>query len=208
MLRQEIGWHDDEKNSTGALTTRLANDASQVQGVRNYSVSYAVCTINAPPSLPPCRYLSFPPSHPSLLSLLSLLTVLSLPPSLLSPSLNSDFNISLTPPSPLSFPIIISPTSLSPLFLFPSPSSPSHPSLLSLLSQATGTRLGTLIETAFGLSFSLIIALVYSWILTFVILGAVPILVISGLAEATILSGHTKKNKEAIESAGKVGQIV
>ncbi|CAI8032913.1 ATP-dependent translocase ABCB1 [Geodia barretti] len=101
MLRQEIGWHDDEKNSTGALTTRLANDASQVQG-------------------------------------------------------------------------------------------------------ATGTRLGTLIETAFGLSFSLIIALVYSWILTFVILGAVPILVISGLAEATILSGHTKKNKEAIESAGKI----
>jgi ABC-type multidrug transport system fused ATPase/permease subunit len=101
MLRQEIGWHDDKKNSTGALTTRLANDASQVQG-------------------------------------------------------------------------------------------------------ATGTRLGTLIETAFGLSFALLIALVYSWILTFVILAAVPILIISGLAEATILTGHTKKNKEAIESAGKI----
>ncbi len=33
MLRQEIGWHDDERNSTGVLTTRLAGDASQVQGV-------------------------------------------------------------------------------------------------------------------------------------------------------------------------------
>lgn len=33
MLRQEIGWYDDEKNSTGALTTRLAGDAAQVQGV-------------------------------------------------------------------------------------------------------------------------------------------------------------------------------
>ncbi|KAE8596138.1 hypothetical protein XENTR_v10015982 [Xenopus tropicalis] len=32
MLRQEIGWFDDTKNSTGALTTRLATDASQVQG--------------------------------------------------------------------------------------------------------------------------------------------------------------------------------
>ncbi|KAG8443194.1 hypothetical protein GDO86_011850 [Hymenochirus boettgeri] len=32
MLRQEIGWFDDTKNSTGALTTRLASDASQVQG--------------------------------------------------------------------------------------------------------------------------------------------------------------------------------
>ena len=33
MLRQEIGWFDDEQNSTGALTTRLASDASRVQGV-------------------------------------------------------------------------------------------------------------------------------------------------------------------------------
>ena len=34
MLRQEIGWFDEERNSTGALTTRLANDAGQVKGVR------------------------------------------------------------------------------------------------------------------------------------------------------------------------------
>ena len=122
MLRQEIGWHDDERNGTGVLTTRLANDASQVQGVRKY--------------LFVCKTIFFPSPPPS---------------------------------------------------------------------QATGTRLGTLIETAFGLSFALIIALVYSWVLTFVILAAVPILMISGLAEATILTGHTKKNKEAIESAGKVG---
>ncbi|KAM5158331.1 ATP-dependent translocase ABCB1-like [Mantella aurantiaca] len=32
MLRQEIGWFDNKKNSTGALTTRLATDASQVHG--------------------------------------------------------------------------------------------------------------------------------------------------------------------------------
>ncbi|KAM5156859.1 ATP-dependent translocase ABCB1-like [Mantella aurantiaca] len=32
MLRQEMGWFDDSKNSTGALTTRLASDASKVQG--------------------------------------------------------------------------------------------------------------------------------------------------------------------------------
>ncbi|XP_040289632.1 ATP-binding cassette sub-family B member 5-like isoform X1 [Bufo bufo] len=31
MLRQEISWFDDKKNSTGALTTRLATDASQIQ---------------------------------------------------------------------------------------------------------------------------------------------------------------------------------
>ena len=32
MLRQEMGWFDDKFNSTGALTTRLAGDAAQVQG--------------------------------------------------------------------------------------------------------------------------------------------------------------------------------
>ncbi|KAJ7408592.1 Multidrug resistance protein 1A [Willisornis vidua] len=32
MLRQDMGWFDNTKNSTGALTTRLANDASQVKG--------------------------------------------------------------------------------------------------------------------------------------------------------------------------------
>uniref|UniRef100_A0A2K6S1K2 ATP binding cassette subfamily B member 4 n=1 Tax=Saimiri boliviensis boliviensis TaxID=39432 RepID=A0A2K6S1K2_SAIBB len=32
MLRQDISWFDDHKNSTGALSTRLATDAAQVQG--------------------------------------------------------------------------------------------------------------------------------------------------------------------------------
>uniref|UniRef100_A0A663E1E6 ATP binding cassette subfamily B member 1 n=1 Tax=Aquila chrysaetos chrysaetos TaxID=223781 RepID=A0A663E1E6_AQUCH len=32
MLRQDMCWFDNSKNSTGALTTRLANDASQVKG--------------------------------------------------------------------------------------------------------------------------------------------------------------------------------
>ncbi|KAK2488631.1 hypothetical protein MC885_007996 [Smutsia gigantea] len=32
MLRQDVSWFDDPKNITGALTTRLANDASQVKG--------------------------------------------------------------------------------------------------------------------------------------------------------------------------------
>ncbi|XP_078091179.1 ATP-dependent translocase ABCB1 [Mustelus asterias] len=32
MMRQDISWFDDSKNNTGALTTRLATDASQVKG--------------------------------------------------------------------------------------------------------------------------------------------------------------------------------
>ena len=34
MLKQEIGWFDDERNSSGVLTTRLAGEAAQIQGVR------------------------------------------------------------------------------------------------------------------------------------------------------------------------------
>ena len=34
ILRQEIGWFDDKKNSTGALVAQLSNDAGQVEGVR------------------------------------------------------------------------------------------------------------------------------------------------------------------------------
>ena len=33
ILRQEIGWFDNERNSSGILATRLAQDASRVQGV-------------------------------------------------------------------------------------------------------------------------------------------------------------------------------
>lgn len=30
---KDLGWYDNQKNSVGALTTRLATDAAQVQGV-------------------------------------------------------------------------------------------------------------------------------------------------------------------------------
>ncbi|XP_032450325.1 bile salt export pump isoform X4 [Lynx canadensis] len=39
ILGQDIGWFDDLRNSPGALTTRLATDASQVQGVTNEALS-------------------------------------------------------------------------------------------------------------------------------------------------------------------------
>ena len=42
ILRQEIGWFDHDRNSSGALTTRLANDAAQVQGVRRYLTSHGL----------------------------------------------------------------------------------------------------------------------------------------------------------------------
>ena len=34
MMRQDISWFDDKSNQVGALTSRLATDASLVKGVR------------------------------------------------------------------------------------------------------------------------------------------------------------------------------
>uniref|UniRef100_A0A8C4KQF8 Bile salt export pump n=1 Tax=Dromaius novaehollandiae TaxID=8790 RepID=A0A8C4KQF8_DRONO len=42
MLGQEIGWFDDQRNSAGALTTRLATDASQVQGATGSQIGMIV----------------------------------------------------------------------------------------------------------------------------------------------------------------------
>jgi len=36
MLRQDIGWFDLKSNSTGILSTRLAADAADVKGVREW----------------------------------------------------------------------------------------------------------------------------------------------------------------------------
>ena len=40
ILRQEGGWFDSERNSSGILATRLAQDASQVQGVSFFFIEH------------------------------------------------------------------------------------------------------------------------------------------------------------------------
>lgn len=41
MLSQEIGWFDAKENNVGTLTTKLAIEASAVQGVRHFSPTLA-----------------------------------------------------------------------------------------------------------------------------------------------------------------------
>ncbi|XP_062966992.1 bile salt export pump isoform X1 [Cynocephalus volans] len=45
MLGQDIGWFDDLRNSPGALTTRLATDASQVQGAAGSQIGMMVSSL-------------------------------------------------------------------------------------------------------------------------------------------------------------------
>ena len=54
------------------------------------------------------------------------------------------------------------------------------------------------------MTLALVIAFVYSWVLTLVIFAVIPIVMIAGIAEVKALTGHTQSNRKAIEIAGKV----
>ncbi|XP_061734955.1 bile salt export pump-like [Nerophis ophidion] len=101
MLRQEIGWFDDPRNSPGALTTRLATDASMVQG-------------------------------------------------------------------------------------------------------ATGSQIGMIVNSLTNIGASFIIALYFSWKLTLVIMCFLPLIGLSGLFQAKMLTGFASEDKKAMEAAGQV----
>ncbi|XP_040004037.1 bile salt export pump [Xiphias gladius] len=101
MLRQEIGWFDDPRNSPGALTTRLATDASMVQG-------------------------------------------------------------------------------------------------------ATGSQIGMIVNSLTNIGASLIIAFYFSWKLTLVILCFLPLIGLSGVFQAKMLTGIANEDKKAMEAAGRV----
>ncbi|XP_068101684.1 bile salt export pump-like [Hyperolius riggenbachi] len=101
MLGQEVGWFDDPNNSPGALTTRLATDASQVQG-------------------------------------------------------------------------------------------------------ATGSQIGMIVTSVTNIIASLIIAFTFSWKLSLVVLCFLPLIGLSGVFQAKMLTGFANQDKKALEEAGKV----
>ncbi|MED6287182.1 hypothetical protein CHARACLAT_013732, partial [Characodon lateralis] len=101
MLKQEIGWFDDPRNSPGALTTRLATDASVVQG-------------------------------------------------------------------------------------------------------ATGSQIGMIVNSLTSIGVSFIIAFYFSWKLTLVIMCFLPLIGLSGVFQAKMLTGFANEDKKSMEAAGRV----
>ena len=71
-----------------------------------------------------------------------------------------------------------------------------------LFLQATGIRLGTMIQSLSSIGTGIIIAFIYSWEFALFILGIAPLFLIAGLLQMKIYLGFA--GTEALEGAGQV----
>ncbi|XP_010174504.2 multidrug resistance protein 1 [Antrostomus carolinensis] len=69
---------------------------------------------------------------------------------------------------------------------------------------ATGSRLGLMSMTVFTLVTAIIIAFVYGWQLTLLILACIPFVIATNAASVSSVSGHAAKDQKALEEAGRI----
>ena len=69
--------------------------------------------------------------------------------------------------------------------------------------QATGIRLGTILQTISGFVSAVIIAFTASWELTLVLIFCFPVLGTVGFLQLRLQAGKAQKNKENMESSGQ-----
>lgn len=62
--------------------------------------------------------------------------------------------------------------------------------------------------TVFSLLTAVIIAFVYGWQLTLLILACVPFIVATNAAKVSSVSGHAAKDQKALEEAGRVSSPI
>ncbi|XP_051999325.1 ATP-dependent translocase ABCB1 isoform X6 [Xyrauchen texanus] len=74
----------------------------------------------------------------------------------------------------------------------------------SLVKGAAGSRLGLATNTICTLGIAIIVAFIYSWQLTFLILACVPILTGANFIQMRAMSGHASKDQSALEMSGKI----
>ncbi|NWW63711.1 MDR1 protein, partial [Ifrita kowaldi] len=69
---------------------------------------------------------------------------------------------------------------------------------------ATGSRLALMTMTVFTLVTAIVIAFVYGWQLTLLILACIPFIVGANAVSASSMSGHAAEDQKALEEAGRI----
>lgn len=70
--------------------------------------------------------------------------------------------------------------------------------------QATGSKIGQVLEAASTLATAITIAFVYGWKLAFVVLSFMPLMILAGLIQGRVIAGAAKKDRAQLQQAGKV----
>jgi ABC-type multidrug transport system fused ATPase/permease subunit len=69
---------------------------------------------------------------------------------------------------------------------------------------ATGSRIGLMFNNLASLGVGIIISFAFSWQLTLLVLGFVPLMVIGGFFQSRLMTGFASNNKQSMEDAGQV----
>jgi ABC-type multidrug transport system fused ATPase/permease subunit len=72
------------------------------------------------------------------------------------------------------------------------------------IEQATGIRLGMLLQTAATIAIGVVIAFIYSWKFALFVFGILPFKIFGYLMQIKVAQGFSMKNKTELEEAGKV----
>ncbi|CAF2579229.1 unnamed protein product [Rotaria sp. Silwood2] len=69
---------------------------------------------------------------------------------------------------------------------------------------ATGIRIGTMLQNVSNLGVGMILAFIYGWSLTLLMLAFVPFMIVAGFLQTYLMTGFANKDKKALEDAGKI----
>uniref|UniRef100_H2YAQ1 Uncharacterized protein n=1 Tax=Ciona savignyi TaxID=51511 RepID=H2YAQ1_CIOSA len=73
-----------------------------------------------------------------------------------------------------------------------------------LVKGATGGQIGIIVSAIASIGSALIIAFYFGWKLAFVVVAFLPLIVMSGLIQARLMTGSARRDKDSLEEASKV----
>jgi len=82
------------------------------------------------------------------------------------------------------------------------------PAYCNFLLQATGSRIGVILQATSTLVIGIILSFTYSWKMTLVSLVSVPFVFVGVFVESKAMQGEGMKEKTALEAATKVNSIL